>query len=187
VDEFCFPIDLLSLRCSQHNLTQIPIILGRALLATNTSINCRSGAMDISFGNKKVKLNIFNASQESSREEDCYAIPLIEENVEERLSFLLTKDPLQSCLTHFDINEFGGDSYTQDVNALLDSPNSTILPAWTIKYEALSNLAKEPMLPSYEARTLQSKYRVRVDHVSDTDTSPTRIDHSNVVSNFIQS
>jgi len=34
--------------------------------------------MDISFRNKKVKLNIFNASEGPSRDEDCFAINLID-------------------------------------------------------------------------------------------------------------
>jgi hypothetical protein len=37
------------------------VILGRPFLATtNTLINCRMGVMKISFGNMKVKLNIFH-------------------------------------------------------------------------------------------------------------------------------
>jgi len=52
-------------------------------------------------------LNIFNATKGPSNYEDCFAIDLIDliqENVEES-SPLLTKDPLQTCLTHFDIEE----------------------------------------------------------------------------------
>jgi len=37
------------------------------------------------------------------------------------------------------------------VNTLLDSPKSSILPPWTIKYEALPDLAKEAMLPSTQS------------------------------------
>ena len=80
---------------STRNLTQIHTILGRLILATvNACINCRTSVMDISFGNKKVKLNIFNATQEPSKDEDCFAInliDLIQESVEENSLFLLTK------------------------------------------------------------------------------------------------
>ena len=51
--------------------------------------------MDISFGNKKVKLNIFNATQGPSKDEDYFVVDLIDllqENMEE--SSLLTKDSL---------------------------------------------------------------------------------------------
>jgi len=79
VDEFYFPVNFIVLDIeSTQNLTQIPIILGHPFLATaNACINYRSGVMDISFENKKVKLNIFNASQGPSREEDCFVIDLI--------------------------------------------------------------------------------------------------------------
>jgi len=46
--------------------------------------------MDISFGNKKVKFNIFNTSQGPSREEDCFVIDLIEENMERSSPLLKT-------------------------------------------------------------------------------------------------
>jgi hypothetical protein len=40
----------------------IPVILGRPFLATaNACINCHIGVIEISFGNMKVRLNIFNA------------------------------------------------------------------------------------------------------------------------------
>jgi hypothetical protein len=40
----------------------IPVILGCPFLATtNACINCRTGVMEISFENMKVRLNIFNA------------------------------------------------------------------------------------------------------------------------------
>jgi len=64
VDEFYFSVDFIVIDMeSTRNPTQIPI-LGRPFLATvNACINCRTSVIDISFGNKKVKLNIFNATQ----------------------------------------------------------------------------------------------------------------------------
>ena len=40
---------------------------------------------------------------------------------------------------------------------------------------------------SYEAQTFQSECRVRIGHVSDIDTCPTHIGHSDAVSDFKQS
>jgi len=70
VDEFYFLVDFIVLDMeSTNNLTRILIILGRPFLATiNACINCKTSAMDISFGNKKVKLNIFNATQRPSKD-----------------------------------------------------------------------------------------------------------------------
>jgi hypothetical protein len=45
-----------------HPEKLISIILGYPLLATaNACINCRTGVMEISFGNMMVRLNIFTA------------------------------------------------------------------------------------------------------------------------------
>ncbi|GAV62963.1 LOW QUALITY PROTEIN: hypothetical protein CFOL_v3_06485, partial [Cephalotus follicularis] len=59
VDELYFPVDFLVLDMETHvNRKAQSIILGRPFLATeNACINCRSGAMDISFGNKKLRIN----------------------------------------------------------------------------------------------------------------------------------
>ncbi|GAV67328.1 LOW QUALITY PROTEIN: hypothetical protein CFOL_v3_10834, partial [Cephalotus follicularis] len=59
VDELYFPVDFLVLDMETHtNGKAQSIILGRPFLATvNACINCRYGAMDISFGNKKLRLN----------------------------------------------------------------------------------------------------------------------------------
>ena len=61
VDEFYFLVDFIVLDMeSTENITQVPIILGSSLLATaNACINCRSGAMNFSFENKKVKFEYF--------------------------------------------------------------------------------------------------------------------------------
>ncbi|GAV88396.1 hypothetical protein CFOL_v3_31819, partial [Cephalotus follicularis] len=60
VYELYFPVDFLVLNMETHaNGKPQSIILGHPFLATiNACINCRSGAMDISFGNKKLRLNI---------------------------------------------------------------------------------------------------------------------------------
>jgi hypothetical protein len=63
MDKFYFPIDFIVLDTElvQNVGIQIPVILGRPFLATaNALINCRTGAMKISFGNMTVELNIFD-------------------------------------------------------------------------------------------------------------------------------
>ncbi|CAN6447669.1 unnamed protein product [Victoria cruziana] len=64
VEDFVFPVDFIILDMEGVDLEhQTPIILGRPFLATaNACINCRTGVMDITFGNKRVRLNVFNAA-----------------------------------------------------------------------------------------------------------------------------
>ena len=66
-----------------QELNQNPMILGHPFLATtNANINCKTRAMDISFGDQKVKTNIFNASKFIQEEENCFVIELINKLVE---------------------------------------------------------------------------------------------------------
>ncbi|GAV62969.1 hypothetical protein CFOL_v3_06491, partial [Cephalotus follicularis] len=83
VDEFCFPVDFLVLDMETSSFGKPQsIILGRPFLATaNACINYRSGAMDISFGNKKLRINIFNAALGPQGEEDCFTADMIDEIV----------------------------------------------------------------------------------------------------------
>jgi uncharacterized coiled-coil protein SlyX len=64
VDKFYYPVDFIVLDTEPvpYPDKQIPVILGRPFLATvNACINCRTGVMKISFGNMKIRLNIFTA------------------------------------------------------------------------------------------------------------------------------
>ncbi|GAV57029.1 hypothetical protein CFOL_v3_00568 [Cephalotus follicularis] len=83
VDEFYFSVDFLVLDIETSSFGKPQsIILGRPFLATaNACINCRSGAMDISFGNKKLRLNIFNAALGPQGEEDYFTADMIDQVV----------------------------------------------------------------------------------------------------------
>jgi hypothetical protein len=64
VDKFFFHVDFIILDTKPVPYPErlIPVILECPFLATaNACINCRTGVMEISFGNIKVRLNIFNA------------------------------------------------------------------------------------------------------------------------------
>ena len=66
VDKFYYPVDFIVLDTEPvpYPDKQIPVILGCPFLATaNACINCRTGVMKISFGNMKIRLNIFTAPE----------------------------------------------------------------------------------------------------------------------------
>ena len=68
VDRLYIPVDFLVLDMEPvaSSRNQISVILGRPFLAmTNACINCRTRIMKVSFGNMQVKLNVFQASQQS--------------------------------------------------------------------------------------------------------------------------
>jgi len=106
VDKFYFPIDFIILDAElvTDPTKLIPVILGRPFLATvNACINCRTREMEVTFGNMKVKLNIFNAFQHPLDTNECFFLDMIEETVEDTLPHLFITSPLEACLSHFNI------------------------------------------------------------------------------------
>nr|GFA39736.1 hypothetical protein [Tanacetum cinerariifolium] len=83
VDDFYYPVDFFVMDTeSPYKDVQPNIILGRPFLATiDARINCRTGAMDIAFGNRKLRLNVFN-SLNSPISNDCYHIDTIDECIQ---------------------------------------------------------------------------------------------------------
>nr|GEW16065.1 hypothetical protein [Tanacetum cinerariifolium] len=83
VDDFYYPFDFFVMDTeSPYKDVQPNIILGRPYLATiDARINCRTGAMDIGFGNRKLRLNVFN-SLNSPISNDCYHSDTIDECIQ---------------------------------------------------------------------------------------------------------
>ena len=129
VDKFFFPVDfiILDIEPIPHPKRLIPVILGRPFLATASAcINCRTKVMEISFGNMKVRLNIFTAFQHALDQNECFFVDNIEEYVEDSLPSLLTKDLLEACLTHFGFEDFNTDQYIEEVHDLLETAVASI-------------------------------------------------------------
>ncbi|XP_058082476.1 uncharacterized protein LOC131230589 [Magnolia sinica] len=150
VDKFYFPVDFIVLDTQpvQNPTSQIPVILGRPFLATsNAIINCRNGVMKLSFGNMKIKLNVFNAAQQPADSEDICEVDMIESLVHE--SFLKSsEDALETCLAHFGM-DFDIENSIQEVNALLDSTPIMETVKWKAKVEPLPPSESKPV-PSIE-------------------------------------
>ncbi|XP_021991207.1 uncharacterized protein LOC110887963 [Helianthus annuus] len=80
VDEFYYPVDFLVLDYVQIENTKQPnVILGRPFLATaNALIDCRNGTVDITFGNRKVRLNAFARASDSLVNDECFMADIID-------------------------------------------------------------------------------------------------------------
>ncbi|CAN6462701.1 unnamed protein product [Victoria cruziana] len=64
IEDFVFPVDFVILDMEGVDADhQTPIILGRPFLAkANACINCRTGVLEISFSDQKLRLNIFHVA-----------------------------------------------------------------------------------------------------------------------------
>ena len=75
IGKFFFPVDFIVLDTApvHDHRNQIPVILGRPFLATaNALIDCRSGAMKLTFGNMTVEKNIFKFEGQTIDHEEHY-------------------------------------------------------------------------------------------------------------------
>ena len=101
LDKFYYPVDFIILDTEPiaSGLNHVPIILGRPFLATtNALINCRSGVMQLTFGNMTIELNIFysckkHGTKEEEELKEAYLIELpmeklVKEKVEDNFSKL---------------------------------------------------------------------------------------------------
>jgi hypothetical protein len=150
VDKFYFPVDFIVLDTEPvlDPARLIPIILGRPFLATaNACINCKTGEMEITFGNMKVRLNIFKAFQHPSDTNECFLLDIIEETIKDTIPHLLIKDPLEACLSHFDFEDFDTEHYVGEVNSLLDTAAAIDFPHWRVPKEPLPSTSGIPPIP----------------------------------------
>ncbi|XP_062150016.1 uncharacterized protein LOC133858551 [Alnus glutinosa] len=74
------------------------------------TISCIIGQSEID----KVRLNIFNAFQHGPDQNECFFVDNIEEYVEDSLPSLLTRDPLEDCLTYFGSKDFNTNQYIDE-------------------------------------------------------------------------
>jgi uncharacterized coiled-coil protein SlyX len=154
VDKFFFLVDFIVLDTEPvpHPEMLISVILGCLFLATaNACINCRTGVMEISFGNMKVRLNIFNAFQCAPDQNECFFVNHIEEYVENSLPSLLADDLLEACLAHFGFEEFDMDQYIEEVHDLLETAASASFHPWRLPKEPLPLTSSTPPVPSLES------------------------------------
>jgi hypothetical protein len=177
VDKFYFPVDfiVLDIEPVPDPAKLIPVILGRPFLATaNACINCRTGEMEVNFGNMKVNLNIFNAFQHPMDTEKCFFVDKIEETIEDTLPHFLTNDPLKACLSHFDVKDFNTEQYVDKVNSLLDIAAAVDFPPWRVPKEPLPITSGIPPISSFitppklELKQLPAKLKYALLGLNDT-------------------
>ena len=73
IDNFYYFVDFVVLDTEQgtSGLNHVPIILGRPFFTiANALINCRSGMMQLTFGNMTIEMNIFHSCKKHGTKEE---------------------------------------------------------------------------------------------------------------------
>ncbi|XP_021747322.1 uncharacterized protein LOC110713162 [Chenopodium quinoa] len=152
IDKGFFPVDFVVLDMEPGNPSKnIPVILGRPFLATaNATINCRSGEMDVSVLNMRIKLNIFKASTHPTieNESECFLVELIDELVEESLPALISKDALETSISHENLKHMDLGDVLEESISIIDEAPLLETSSWVAKHEPLPPLSESPPVPS---------------------------------------
>ena len=81
--------------------------------------------MDVSFGNKKLRLNVFSASQGPSMD-SCFEIDTFEDIIEEATSMIFAHDFWDTHLTYFGVDDCDMEGGSEEVNILVDTSSDEI-------------------------------------------------------------
>ena len=83
VNEFYYPVDFLVLAYVFVDKTKQPtVILGIPFLATSDSqINCRTSTVDMTFGNRKMRLSVFGNVSNPNVSDECFMADIIDGRV----------------------------------------------------------------------------------------------------------
>ncbi|GJR00837.1 putative nucleotidyltransferase, ribonuclease H [Tanacetum coccineum] len=165
VDDFYYPVDFFVMDLeSPYKDVQPTIILGRPFLATiDVRINCQTGAMDIAFDNKKLRLNVIN-SVNSPTMNECYQVDVIDEEVQKHAPRMLKDDPLELYLTG-ENEEILDVAKVQEIQDCLVSSLDHQRPPWSYKVKPLPanfDTATKPSLevpPTLELKPLPANLK----------------------------
>lgn len=160
VDNFVYPVDLVVLDTCPitHALqTQTPIIFEHLFLATSDAvIHCWNGLLNMTFGNMKMELNVFNVGTQMGDDEKVYDVGLIDRLVQEHVDTILYKDPLEVCLTAEEAS-FLNSPEVEYLCTLLDVEDLCGAEAWVPKFEVLPPLESKTLPSRVEPRKLDLK------------------------------
>ncbi|XP_022031184.1 uncharacterized protein LOC110932135 [Helianthus annuus] len=165
IDEFYYPVDFLVLDYSSADPKQQQnVILGRPFFSTaHAVIDCRFGTVDMTFGNRKMRLNIFTNNSDAVGVDECFMADLVDGcNPHE-----YEEDGIDICLCDFSEQvhacALGVEEENQDAMALKEGR-----PPWTHQFKSLpveTNSGTRPSLeepPRLELKDLPSHLKKMV-------------------------
>ncbi|XP_071695146.1 uncharacterized protein [Rutidosis leptorrhynchoides] len=132
LEDFYYPVDFIVMDIeTTFRETQPTIILSRPFFATiDALINCRTGVMDISFNNKRSRINIFN-SLHTPDVQDCFLLDTNHEQVQKYAPDVKEKE---------DVRKFSEDGMTSEFKESQRRTNAEILMS---QQESIQNLERE--------------------------------------------
>ncbi|XP_075083423.1 uncharacterized protein LOC142167163 [Nicotiana tabacum] len=129
IEKFVFPTDFVIRDCQVDE--EIPIILGRPLLATGRAlIDCEIGELNMRLNKEEITFNVQKTMRRPSEFTNCSLIEVMDVIMEEEDEALHEKDPLAVCLMNLeevdneDLAEWSWLLKAKDTGK--ESPNSSL-------------------------------------------------------------
>ncbi|KAF5776609.1 putative nucleotidyltransferase, Ribonuclease H [Helianthus annuus] len=174
VEDFYYPVDFLVLDYVSIDKTKQPnVILGRPFLATaNALIDCRNGTVDMTFGNRKVQLNVFSRASDSLVSDECFMADIIDECHPHENGVNTTETCVICDREQAELSECLNEAEKElEVMAIKDGR-----PTWTHQVESLPEHIDTHLKPSLESPP-QVELKELLKHlkyafVGDNDTLP---------------
>ncbi|XP_071714659.1 uncharacterized protein [Rutidosis leptorrhynchoides] len=126
VEDFYYPVDFIVMDIeTTFRETQPTIILGRPFLATiDALINCRTWVIDISFGNKRSRINIFN-SLHTPDVQDCFLLDTNHEQVQKYAPDVKEKEEVRKFTEESMTSEFMESQIRTNAEILMSQQESS--------------------------------------------------------------
>ncbi|XP_058185729.1 uncharacterized protein LOC131302954 [Rhododendron vialii] len=142
---------ILDTNSTGSSAASTPVIPRRSFLATaDAVINCRNGLLNMTFGNMKMEVNIFNVGSQMGDDENIHEVSLIDTLVEEHVDELLYSDPLEVALTAEEAEFLKSFEVNYLYSLLKDEDEVCAMNSWIPKFEEFEELPpiEKKVLPS---------------------------------------
>ncbi|KAD6454877.1 hypothetical protein E3N88_09583 [Mikania micrantha] len=152
VEDFYYPVDFLVLDyVSGIQGRQPDVILGRPFLATaHAQINCVDGTVDMTFGNRKLRMNMFSPVTNLSTHDTCFMADIIDSCVP-CYDPVVSKDNTVEVFSVFDRLE------KEHIQELMDAEKDVEVkatqegrPPWSCHQEKIPDSWNKELKPSLE-------------------------------------
>ncbi|XP_076949355.1 uncharacterized protein LOC143621975 [Bidens hawaiensis] len=152
VEDIYFPVDFLVLDYVSGERTKQPtVILCRPFMATtNAKIDCRTGIVDLAFGNHKLRLNVFTHVNNSPVADECFMADIIDECIPLYDSVVDTDGTAETCFM-FDRLQVETDNQLEEEEKKLEvAALRGDRPPWSVQVEPLPEKIDTGLKPSLQ-------------------------------------
>ncbi|KAJ0754891.1 putative nucleotidyltransferase, Ribonuclease H [Helianthus annuus] len=150
IEDFYYPVDFLVHDYVAKDPTKQPtVILGRPFLATaNAQIDCRTGTVDMTFGNRRLRLHVFSGLMSPSVDDECFMADIVDTCIPLCDTVVYGENTMEDCYV-FDRSQVEVErSMDEEVRSLEVLAVREGKPTWTHQVESLPESIDTKLKPS---------------------------------------